>query len=315
MKKKVILPVLLAVVLIACFIPVTEEKTIAVNASFFNVYHVLATPARWKEWRSDLRKIPVADTSKISIYKDTGSFEIKFTNFLLKVKASDGLFSVDDYSNNKNVTYSYYAVPAKDPKTTIVTVDKKTPAVSYLFQHFDESTFTDTHINDLKTFMETDSLKYGCNITKTRVPEANLVVINEIVEKKDKFTEAGKMLAELQAFVKKHGLRQTQPVIAQYFDKPKTDSTQLKVGLFIDKETVSEKNIVFTRMPKGGPLYVAKFDGRFKDRMKVYAGLQQYFTDHLYQQAILPFEFYLDNKLPVSDTGKVNIQVNFSTYF
>ena len=315
MKKKVVLLVLLAVVIITCFIPVTEEKTITINASFFNVYRVLSTPAKWKEWRSDLRKVPVRDTAKISIYKDTGFFAIKFPQLLLRVRSSDGVFSIDDYSNNKNTKYSYFAIPAKAPNTTLVSVDKKTSAIFYLFQRFDESTFADTHINDLKTFMETDSLKYGCTITKARVPEANLVVINETVSKKDKFTEAEKMFSELQEFVKNHGLNQTQPVIAQYFDKPKTDSTELKVGLFIDKETVSEKNVVFTRMPKGGPLYVAKFNGAFKDRMKIYAGLQQYFTDHLYQQAILPFEFYLDNKLPASDSDKVNIQVNFSTFF
>jgi effector-binding domain-containing protein len=315
MKKKVVLLVLLAIVIIACFIPITEEKTITINASFFNVYRVLSTPAKWKEWRSDLKRIPIADTAKISIFKDTGFFAIKFPKLLLRVKTLDGVFNIDDYSNNRNVKYSYFAIPAKALNTTVLSVDKRTSAIVYLFQRFDESTFADTHINDLKTFMETDSLKYGCVITKTRVPEANLVVIDETVAKKDKFTEAEKMLSQLQEFVRKHNLKQTQPVIAQYFDKPKTDSTQLKVGIFIDQETVSENNVVFTRMPKGGPLYVAKFNGKFEDRVKIYTGLQQYFTDHLYQQAILPFEFYLDNKLPASDSDKVNIQVNFSTFF
>ena len=163
--------------------------------------------------------------------------------------------------------------------------------------------------------METDSLNYGCNIFKTRVPESNLVVINKTVLSKDKFTEAAGALSELNQLVNKHKLKQTQPLIAQFIPKLKTDSTEIKVGLFIDKETVSENNVVFTRMPKGGPLYSAKYSGRFDRRMKVYAGLQQYFTDHLYQQAIKPFESYPGNKLPTSDTSHVNIQVNFSAFF
>ena len=68
-------------------------------------------------------------------------------------------------------------------------------------------------------------------------------------------------------------------------------------------------------MPKGGPLYAAKYTGSFNQRKKVYASLHQYFTDHSYQTAILPFESYLDDKLPTSDTDKVNIQLNFSSYF
>ena len=314
MNKKVILLVLLLIVLAACFIPVTEEKTISVKASFFNSYHILSNPDGWKKWRPDLRNIPAADTGKISIRKDTGSFSIQYPDLALNVKMAGGLFTIDDHSDNKSTGYSYMAEPAKLPNITIITVDKKVSAINYLLHQFNEATFADTHIDDFKTFMETDSLRYGCNIFKTGVPEGNLIVINKTVVSKDKFTEAAKMLANLQQYVKKHSIT-TKQLIAQFLNKELTDSVQLKVGYFLDKEAVSENDVVFTRMPKGGPLYAAKFTGSFKDRLKVYAGLREYFTDHLYQQAILPFEFYLDNKLPASDTDKVNIQVNFSTYF
>jgi hypothetical protein len=68
-------------------------------------------------------------------------------------------------------------------------------------------------------------------------------------------------------------------------------------------------------MPKGGPLFAAKFSGRFSKRQKIYNALQQYFADRHHQPAILPFETYFDGKLPSSDTDKVNIQVNFTSYY
>jgi effector-binding domain-containing protein len=122
------------------------------------------------------------------------------------------------------------------------------------------------------------------------------------------------MKATLQQFVKTHDLNKVQPLIAQFFPVGK-DSTHINIGFYIDKEVKGEGDVSFAQMPKGGPLYAAKFNGKFNQRQKIYEGIHQYFINHLYQQAILPFESYLDDKLPTSDTDKVNIQVNFSTYF
>ncbi len=315
MMKKLILLAPVLIVLIAWFIPATQEETITVNASFFNVYRVLSTPVKWKEWRRDLRKISPADTSKIVIKKDSSFFNINYPDLELRVNIQDGVFTIDDNSNGKNTHYSFLAEPAKAPNTTLIMVDKKINFIRFLFQHLDAASFNDTHINELKTYMETDSLKYGCNVFKTHVPEANLIVMSKVVLSKTKYADALAILSQLQQFVQLHQLKQTQPLIAQYLPKHNTDSTTVKIGFFIDKETVSENGVTFTRMPKGGPLYAAKFSGRFDRRLKIYSSLQQYFTDHLYQQAILPFESFLDNKLPTSDTSHVNVQVNFSTYF
>jgi len=157
-------------------------------------------------------------------------------------------------------------------------------------------------------------LFYGCTIFKTRVPDSNLIVMRKEVLKKDKFTAAAKMLAELQQYIKTNNLRQMQPLIAQFLRKG-NDSTLVNVGYFINKKVNPGMGMEFERMPKGGPLYAVRFKGRFSKRQKVYSGVQQFFNDHRFQSAILPFETYLDNKLPATDTDKVNIQVNFSAYF
>ena len=104
-----------------------------------------------------------------------------------------------------------------------------------------------------------------------------------------------------------------QPVIAQFNQNIK-DSVQVKVGFFINKEVKSGNGIQFTRMPKGGPLYAVKFKGEFSKRGGAYEALKQYFTDNSHQMVLLPFETYLNNKLPVSDNDTINIQVNFGTF-
>jgi effector-binding domain-containing protein len=161
--------------------------------------------------------------------------------------------------------------------------------------------------------MEVDSLHYGFNIFATGVPASNLIVMRKEVLKTDKFKVAVEMQGNLQQYIKITQTKQVYPVIAQFLSKGK-DSTQVNVGLYIDKEVPSANGIVFTRMPKGGPLYAAPFRGKFSKRGMAYEALKQYFSDRSYQTAILPFETYLDNRLPDSDDDLINIQVNFSTY-
>ena len=270
-------------------------------------------PANWGKWRSDILQDFAADSSKINIKKDTASFNIQYKNKNLNVGFNENVFNVKDRWNG-NSNYGYAIIPDKDLKKTSVIVVQKTILINYLLSKFKSDPFADTHVDDLKKFMETDSLLYGCNIFKDRVPDSYLIEIRKEVISKDKFAEASKMLTTLRQYVKTHNVRKVQPLIAQFLPKGK-DSTQINVGFYIDKEVKDENDVHFARMPKGGPLYSVRYNGQFNKRSKIYMALRQYFIDHLYQQAILPFESYLDDKLPAADTSKVNIRVNFCTYF
>ncbi len=300
-------------IVVACFIPVTQQKAVSIKSPFLNIYRELVLPINWGKWRSDIRQDFIADSSKINIKKDNTSFNIQYKNKELNVDFNENFFNIKDRWSN-NTDYGYAIIPEKDLKKTSVIVVQKTILIRYLLSKFKSDTFAATHIDDLKKFMETDSLLYGYNIFKNRVPDSYLIEMKKEVLAKDKFTEAAKMLGTLQQYVKTHDVKKVQPLIAQFLPKGK-DSTQINVGFYIDKEVKDENDVHFARMPKGGPLYSVKYSGEFDKRSKTYMALRQYFVDHLYQQAILPFESYLDDKLPASDTSKVNIQVNFSTYF
>jgi effector-binding domain-containing protein len=313
MKKKIIVLSLLVLIIAACFMPVTQQKTVSIKSPFLNIYRELVLPSNWGKWRPDIRQDFAVDSAKINFKKDTASFNIQYKNKELNVGFNENVFNIKDRWNN-NSNYGYAIIPEKDLKKTSVTVVKKTIAINYLLSRLKSDPFVDTHIDDLKKFMETDSLLYGCNIFKNRVQNSYMLEIQKEVPSKDKFTEAAKMLAALKQYVNTHDVKKVQPLIAQFLPKGK-DSTHINVGFYIDKEVKGENDVHFARMPKGGPLYSVRYSGAFNKRSKTYMALRQYFIDHLYQQAILPFESYLDDKLPTSDTSKVNIQVNFSTYF
>lgn len=314
MKKKVILLSLLVLTICTFFVPISQQQTVLIKAPFLNVYRLLADPLNWQRWRPDIKKDFITDSTKFSIQKDTASFTVKNEEKNLGVRMSGNIFTVTDHYERRASNYNYVIFPDKFPKQTFLSVYKDISLFSYLIGKIKPVSFSDTHVFDLKKFMETDSLLYGFKIFKTRVPESFLIEIKKEVLAKNKFDEAAKMFSTLQQFVKAHQIKQVQPLIAQFITKGK-DSTQVNIGLYVDKEVKGKNDVNFARMPKGGPLYAIKFNGKFVDRPKAYVALHQYFIDHLYQSAILPFETYLDNKLPASDSDRINIQLNFSTYF
>lgn len=304
---------MIVLLLVLSLIPVDYQTTIPVKGPFLNIYTILSNPQKWEQWLPAFRQLPASDTAKLTVQKDTASFTIQGPQVGLKVAKNGMTFNIEEQVP-KEYRYSYLIMPLPQGNKTQLIATEKISLWRYLFSQLFSSYQGNTHVNDFKHFVETDSLLYGCRIFKTRVPEGNLIEIRQTVVAKEKFTAAHTMLTTLQQFVKEHQLARMQPVIAQFLPKGK-DSAQVNVGFFIDRETASVKPVTFVRMPKGGPLYAARFSGKFDQRKKVYDGLQQYFTDHLYQSAILPFETYLDNKLPTSDTSQINIQVNFTTYY
>ncbi len=316
MTKKVLLIILFAAILTACFIPFTLQKSVLIRYSFLNTYSFLSKPVKWEQWRPELRKAMNTDSDKIIIHRDSSRFTIKYDSLELGVMPKGNSFDINERLNNGHSTnYSYELIPVPDKflNKTIVYITQKTNALNYLIGKFERPAFLDEHLNSLKNYIETDSLLYGFKIFKTGVPDSTLIVMEKEVLEKDKFTEAAKILATLKQYIKTNNIKQTQPLIAQFTQNIK-DSAHVKVGFFINKEVKSGNGIEFTRMPKGGPLFAVKFKGEFSKRGEAYDALTQYFTDHSHQMVLLPFETYLDNKLPVNDNDTINMQLNFGTF-
>jgi len=311
MKKKVILLVLLLIVLAALFIPVSQQRSETIKASFFNTYQQLGAAGNWQKWRSDLRKTWLTDSSKISIRKDQNDFTLAYNDLTIQVKPVNGYsFSVTEQTEYGSLDYGFTLIPAKNPDEAMLSVTQRTSLIHYLFGGEDLSA---THAADLKRFMESPDLYYGFHIIKMHVTDTALVVTGKTVPGKDKFTEAAKLLDELRQYIAKNGLRQTQPLIAQFLPG-RRDSIRLKIGIPVNKKAHSEAPFSYMTMPSSGYFYTTVFRGKFSDRQKAYAAIYHYFKDRTMQVPILPFDTYLDNKLPASDTDRVNIRVNFSTF-
>lgn len=314
MAKKLLLLIFILALLASCFIPVTQKENLTIKTPFLNLYSFLVKPEQWEKWRPELRQQFYADSAKIAVQKKTPAFAIKYNQLRLDVSPNGNFFDIDETDGSSTTEYGYALYPDKKPKSTIVTVYRPTNIIGYLFGKLRKEPFAGTHIGQLKNFIETDSLYYGFKIVKMGVPGSFLIVTQNTVKREACFEEAAALINKLRQFADVQKVKKIQPLIAQFTPAGK-DSLLVKVGFYIDKEVKPGDGVEFNRMPRGGPLYTAVFSGKFEKRQRAYDALNQYYTDHSYQSAILPFEMYLDDRLPTSDTSKVLVRINFSGFF
>lgn len=310
--KKFIVPVVI-LALAAAFIPFKQEDTLKLNAPFLKTYNDLLHAGNWVKWLPLLLHDNAAANGKIVSSGSQNKFSIRSGGAVVNVESKGGTFYISEDSSGKVKHYEYTLMPAKNLNITLLTVAKKGTFWNYLSSLSGPGLAAEAHATAFKNYLETDSLYYGEHIYKTRVPEKNLVVIKRSVVKSQQFAQAQLMLKALKQYVKQNGALQKAPVIAQFWNKT-ADSVQINIGLFVDKRLKAMGEISVVTMPYGGPLYYVKYNGPFKNRLKVYTGVEQYFKDRMYQQAIQPFETYLNDQLPASENDTVRIEVNFTSF-
>lgn len=313
MKKTVLLSALIIILLSIFFIPVAKQKSVPINATFYNVYQRLYNPVYWLLWKRDLKNLPAPDKGKIVTSKRVNGFDLVSDNINVNVVVNGYSFIVNDGKGIHKNEYSYTVLPQKREDQTLILVEEKSNIFSFLIDKFQTTETDSSHIYDLKYFMETPRLYYGFDIIKKHVTDTDILVIKKTILAKNKFIEAAKSYEMLKKYAAENGLTQTQPLMAQFLNK-QNDSIEIKVGLPVNKRLKNKGEIQFVNMPATGYMFTAKFKGHFRDRIKVFSAVQSYFSDRRMPMPILPFEIYLDNKLPTSETDTVNIQLNCSTY-
>jgi effector-binding domain-containing protein len=313
MKKTGFIILFIIVISAILFIPVTRQNNISINASFFNTYQHLTNANNWKKWRSDVHQAWLTDSTKINISKTSKGFNLNYSGAGIQVTVNGYSLLISETGHTRGTVYTYIVFPNSNQNKTDVTVIEETNVLHYLLNLNRDQTLSDTHVTDLQHFMEDPDLYYGYHIVKRKVSDTAIILLKRTVLANYKFDEAKKSLFALQAYLAAHGLKQTQPLMAQFLPKS-TDSMLVRVGIPVDKKAVSASPVEFVHMPQTGSLYTVRFHGKFKERISVYAAVQRFFKDKQLPMPILPFENYLDNKLPANENDTVNIQLNFTTF-
>lgn len=316
MSKKAIIYLLAAVILTGiCFIPFNHRQTVHIQASFLNTFQQTSKPDNWKKWQPELMAAmkQKQNPNAIKIINTTSGFSISAGNTQLNVHKIDGLsYAVDKLIAGKSSSYTFLPIPDTHNDSSLVIVSQKINLIHFLFDTF-KSTPAGADMLQLKSYMEDAYRYYGFDIRRGTVIDSNVVVEKRVVAARNKQAAVAQVQQELHAFILQHHLRMVQPIIAD-IRQSGNDSVRLMIGLPVNERITSVGNIQFMHLPRRGHMLSGIYIGLYSGREKLYSAMRSYMTDYNLASPEDPYEKYLDNKIPASDTSYVHLQVNFPIY-
>jgi effector-binding domain-containing protein len=304
MKKAIIALVLLIVI---GFIPIQQHNSVSIRSNYFDVCQQLMQADNWKRWEPEING-NAAD--QVHTQHFGSAFLIETPDQLFNITSiSANTFKVIVTRNHVGHHYFYTVAPGIKNNDATVIIDAKTNVFKWLIAQFQPSAQPAALMLSLKSFMENPKQYYGFNISEKNVTESYFAVKKETISTKHKFPEIRKAAEELNTFIGENNIKAIQPVSGSYYPH-KVDSLQILIGIPVNKQISSTSDITFMRMP-GGKVIVGDYAGKYNERQKIYTAMEKYMQDHSLLKQVAPFERYLNNKVPESDTDIVNMQVNY----
>jgi len=310
----VVIAVIVISLISSFFIPIEQSHEINIEANFFNVLEQLNYPANWKKWQLSLKQDCDKDSTaclvKNDSSKNTFSIETPVHRFYIK-NTTPVTFEVEEKTKDNTLFYRINVLSTVLPnKTNIVTI-KRVSLFNYIFGNNNKSAGSITAY-DLKSFIENPTAYYGYRLTTERTIDTNVVVTKKIVATKNWRPELTSIYNSLSSFIHSNNLRVMQPRIVS-LKGISNDSTEISAGIPVDRTVPAKGNINCVKMPKGKVL-VGEYKGVYNKRSSLSGAMEKYIRNHFLNQIAVPYEKYLNDSIPETDTSIVRIKIYYPVF-
>ncbi|HEY4937160.1 MAG TPA: GyrI-like domain-containing protein [Puia sp.] len=314
MKKRVAFFLIIIFILsIVSFLPVTQKTDISLSASFDNIMQQIIHVGNWKNWYPAMREAYKNNPAGYSLAYDP-SQKISTINISGKkyiIHAMTPMSYQVREVNSKWVDVFAFTVFSGDTLSRMkISIEKKNPL---LFILFDRNKAGENAINGLKSYLEDPKSFYGYKIEMGTIRDSVIASSVFKIRKKDVFLKIHNAYLNLEQYIKTNGLLKTDHVSISY-NPISDDSLQITVGVPVNKPAPPDGEINCLLLPAKGNVLVGNYDGRFSDRKKIYITMSKYLTDHTLSVPAESFERYLNDSIPTSDSSMIRIELNYPVY-
>lgn len=305
--KKVFLIILSIAILIIIlfFIPVERVENLSVKGDYSTLAQQLNDHKNWMKWSASLQtenqKPEAAFASKDSDWKYAGSgYFVKMNNPLS--------FSLSEKADNESPEYAFFITPSLKEDNFTIVVHHRQHIASYLLENPENNTGF-LIASRMKEYMENPGDFYGFPIEMATTIDLNVITIKDTIASGEKRQRLQEMYHALDRFMQHSNLTQVQKRIA-YFKPYKNDSLIIMSGIAVNELPKSNGEIEAVQMPEARILK-CRYRGTYEKISAAYSALEDYIKDHKLQKIALPFERYLNDSIPASDSSLVEIDVYY----
>lgn len=289
-------------------IPFRREKNMLIKAKYENIYEQLLKSSHWKNWQPDVKVAWQHDSTQVLASTNGTSTIITAKNLYIKTKLNGFGLDVRKNIKGKSEHYSFTMLTDKNFKYANVHLISNTYGFKWLIDLFTrKSLFAD--MEALKQYMEDDKAYYGFKINNTLTIDTNILVMKKMVSVKHKDSAIIATQKHLQAYINSHHYHITQPIMADIHATYTGDSIRIMMGIPVAESVKPSGDITLMQMSKQSRQIYITYTGKYGNRLACYNSLKRYIADHSLSTTELPYEKYLDNKVPLSDSDYTRMQI------
>jgi effector-binding domain-containing protein len=314
MKKGVVISLVIVMLLfITSILPITQDSTIPISATFDNTLPQIMQVKQWRNWYPEINESYKNNPSDYRLEADAGkknyTINVPGRQFIIHA-ISPVSYQVSEVGNKWGGSFAFTAFPGDSPGKMNIYLVRKT---SLLFTLLHRNEAGERAINGLKSFLENPMSFYGYEIEMSQIRDPIIASLVVRTNRKDIFLKIRDACGDLDKYIKTNDLMKTGPTSISYIPLS-GDSIQLTVGFPINKLSVPGKNIKCLSLPAKGRVLVGIYEGKFSERNKIYVAMSKYLENHTLAPPAGPFERYLNDSIPSSESSIVKIELNYPVY-
>lgn len=309
--KKIFLVIGLIIVVILFSIPVTVNKSTQITTDIYKIALHLQDPKNWIQWNKDIKDVYEENSAKVNIKQDVAAnrFIIQIPNRDFQVERVNSLaYKIKETTPKHSSTYILNIIPVNENLVRVV-VEKQISLLYYFF-HFLKPSSEEVSVNNLKLFLEAPNSFYGFNVEIKKVVNSVFATKRFKVKSKEVFTSLPPSFAKVEQYIANNKLSIVDKKAVSY-SIINRDSAQIMVGIPVNTSAAPRDSITCLILPKQSRIVAAYYEGKFANRQDVYNAVDKYILEHNLHKASLPFEEYVDNVLPASESAQVKFILHY----
>jgi hypothetical protein len=314
MKRKLTLVIILLLLLAAILflIPLTEKKSIEVNAGYVVVTEQFSVNQNLAKWIH-----PLSNISKEELQLDAKAGRgIQANNLTVTTEFLNPLVVLVQFTEEKKTgVFQFQMIP--DETNT----QKTSLLLSYKTNLFEKlrtplfARYAEESLQNLKSYMEDVKQFYGYDMQVVKVTDTAFLVSQAIVKKADIPEKANELYNQLISFAEKtkagyYGIK------IFHKERTGTDEFELSVGIAVTKmfPVFAGPGIEFKQMPMGKNLLMCTYVGLYGEIEKAYEAMEKFKQEHSLSSMAIPFERLPEGASVGNDDEMVRLQIFYPIF-
>ncbi len=314
MKKGiVVILVIMVIIIIGSFYPITQNSTINISATFENTILQVSHIDNWKNWYPEIKEAYQANPADCRIKKDSSQKRYTITIPGKKIiihKITPMSYEINEVGGALENNFAFTVFPGSSHKEMKIFLVRKAPLITPLFRN---KTAGESALQGLKYYLETPKELYGFDIKISEIRDPIIASSVFITTQGNIFMKIHNTYNKLMQYLRENQLTKTGHVSISYISLM-GDSLQITVGIPVNKFASPANGIECLSLPAKGRVLVGNYEGKFSDRQEIYTAMTKYLTDHNLAIPAESFERYLNDSIPTSDSSGIRMELDYPVY-